>query len=335
MNEKIVTIAIPTYNMEQWLNRCLDSVVIPEIIDKVEIIVVNDGSTDRSSEIAHSYADKYPDSVIVIDKLNGNYGSCVNKALEIATGKYFRILDADDWFDSRGLSDLIRKLEDVTVDMVFTDYQIVYANKSKVKKCQCHIPHIGTILPIDSDVLLGLRANIDLTMHHITYRTQMMRDMSYIQQEKISYTDSEYVFYPLRYVKTVIFYNIILYQYYVGREGQTVSIKSKIEHASDLLKIIQRMMSCRDTSQLQRIYLVFIFSCYYHNLLVLQKLTQRNNQTLKRLDREIMLWDKNLYMRMNSIRCLKIPYIKIWRHYDMQVICPVLYRFLYRVFYIG
>ena len=54
---KVISIAIPTYNMEQWLNRCLDSVVIPEIIDKVEIIVVNDGSRDRSSEIAHSYAD--------------------------------------------------------------------------------------------------------------------------------------------------------------------------------------------------------------------------------------------------------------------------------------
>ena len=76
---KVISIAIPTYNMEQWLNRCLDSVVIPEIIDKVEIIVVNDGSRDRSSEIAHSYADRYPDSVIVIDKENGNYGSCVNR----------------------------------------------------------------------------------------------------------------------------------------------------------------------------------------------------------------------------------------------------------------
>lgn len=128
---KIISIAIPTYNMEQWLNRCLDSVVVPEILDRIEIIVVNDGSRDRSSEIAHSYADKYPNSVVVIDKENGNYGSCVNKALEIATGKYFRILDADDWFDKTGFVDYVNRLESLTVDVVVTHYVKEFVSKRK------------------------------------------------------------------------------------------------------------------------------------------------------------------------------------------------------------
>ena len=111
MMEKILTICVPTYNMEALLPRCLDSFIIEEeFMNRLEIIVVNDGSKDRSSEIAHQYEAKYPNSFIVIDKPNGNYGSCVNAALKIARGKYFRICDADDYYISKNLSDYISLL---------------------------------------------------------------------------------------------------------------------------------------------------------------------------------------------------------------------------------
>lgn len=105
--EKQISIIIPTYNMEKYIGQCLDSLLIPEF-DEVEILVVNDGYKDRSSEIAHSYANRYPDSIRVIDKSNGNYGSCINAALPVATGRYVKILDADDSFDTAEISKFYR-----------------------------------------------------------------------------------------------------------------------------------------------------------------------------------------------------------------------------------
>lgn len=106
--EKILTIVIPTYNMQDYLRRCLDSLIVPEEqMQLLEVLVVNDGSKDNSSAIAHEYQDKYPGTFRVIDKENGNYGSCVNRGLKEATGKYIKILDADDWFDTKALTSFV------------------------------------------------------------------------------------------------------------------------------------------------------------------------------------------------------------------------------------
>ena len=97
MNQKILTIVVPVYNMEDCLNRCLDSLLISsqELMQMLEVIVVNDGSTDGTSALAHSYEARFPGVFFVIDKENGNSGSCINAALAVATGKYFRQLDAE------------------------------------------------------------------------------------------------------------------------------------------------------------------------------------------------------------------------------------------------
>ena len=103
-NQKILSIIIPTYNMEKYLPKCLDSLIsAKEVLCKMEILIINDGSKDASSRIAHEYQSRYPDSIIVIDKENGNYGSCVNRGLKEATGKYIKVLDADDWFLTQNL----------------------------------------------------------------------------------------------------------------------------------------------------------------------------------------------------------------------------------------
>ena len=98
-----MSICIPSYNMEQYLSRCVDSMLVDEVLDQLEIIIVNDGSKDGTLAIANDYKQRYPQSVVVIDKPNGHYGSCINASLKVATGKYFRIVDADDWVDSQWL----------------------------------------------------------------------------------------------------------------------------------------------------------------------------------------------------------------------------------------
>ena len=94
--QKLLTIIVPTYNMQDYLRHCLDSLIVSnEWLDLLEVLVINDGSKDKSSEIGHEFEMLYPNTFVVIDKENGNYGSCINKGLEIATGKYVKVLDSD------------------------------------------------------------------------------------------------------------------------------------------------------------------------------------------------------------------------------------------------
>ena len=123
---KILTIVVPTYNMQDYLNRCLDSlIVVPELMGQLEVLVINDGSKDNSSVIGHEYEARYPNTFRVIDKENGNYGSCVNRGLAEAKGKYIKILDADDWFNTKEFEDYLRNLSTVEVDLVLTSYYFV------------------------------------------------------------------------------------------------------------------------------------------------------------------------------------------------------------------
>ena len=123
---KILTIVIPTYNMQNYLRRCLDSLIVsPELMGFLEVLVVNDGSKDNSSAIAHEYQEKHPDTFRVIDKENGNYGSCVNRGLAEAQGKYIKVLDADDWFDTKNFEAFMQFLENNDTDLVISDFDQV------------------------------------------------------------------------------------------------------------------------------------------------------------------------------------------------------------------
>ena len=128
--EKALTVIVPTYNMERYLGECLASMVTERSPELLEVVVVNDGSTDGSSAIAHRFAEQHPTLFKVIDKENGHYGSCINEALKYATGKYFRPLDADDWVNTDSLIKLLEKLSTCTADLVITEI-CVYKKRGK------------------------------------------------------------------------------------------------------------------------------------------------------------------------------------------------------------
>ena len=138
---KTLSIAIPVYNTENYIKRSVDSILVQDIIDDVEVILVNDGSKDGSIKILREYEQKYPQSVIVIDKENGGHGSTINAALKVATGKYFRVLDSDDWFNSKDFITFVKNLKDEDADLVVTNYrkEFVYngaSEKIKWKKLE-------------------------------------------------------------------------------------------------------------------------------------------------------------------------------------------------------
>lgn len=218
--DKVLTIVIPTYNMEQYLGRCLDSLIIaPELMEKTEVLVINDGSKDRSSEIAHSYQQKYPGTIRVIDKENGNYGSCVNRGLKEATGKYIKILDADDWFDTENFAEFVSILSTLDVDCVMSDMLQVDEEGHCIELFSFSLPH-RQAMPLSSIVEHGVCEC--MWMHCVAYKAENLRAIHYHQSEGISYTDQEWIFMPMSTCKSIYYMPKVVYHYLVGRNGQTM-----------------------------------------------------------------------------------------------------------------
>lgn len=245
--EKILTLIIPTYNMEKYLHRCLSSLVAPssELMNALEVLVVNDGSKDGSSAIGHDFENRYFGTIKVIDKENGNYGSCINAALPVAKGKYVKVLDADDWFDNAAFSQFLQTLFTLDVDLVLTDFAEI---DEKGQFLQSH-SFAGTLssereLSFPEMVHQGFKAYVP--MHHITYRTENLKKIGYRQTEGISYTDVEWTFLPMKTVETARYVPLCLYQYLVGREGQTVDPKQYAKQSSHMEKMLFSILSKYD-----------------------------------------------------------------------------------------
>ena len=237
--EKLLTIIIPTYNMEKYLEKCLDSLIIGRDIEFLEILVINDGSKDNSISIAKSFQDRYPDTFRVIDKENGNYGSCINRGLKEATGKYIKILDADDFYNRESLSELIPILRKSNVDIIFNDYIVI----DEIGK---ELYHLSFSLPqcLEFNIKDTFKKNeySKIRMHSITYNRKIFKDINYIQTEKISYTDQEWIFLPMTKVRTALYFNKVLYYYLYGRQGQSMSEDKIVRNIAQLELIVYSLL---------------------------------------------------------------------------------------------
>ena len=251
MNEKLLTLAVPTYNMEKYLARCLDSVLC-ENKEYIEVLVVNDGSKDNSSEIGHHYERQYPDVIRVIDKENGNYGSCVNRALAEATGKYFRMLDADDWCDTNALNLWIENLKTCDADMVLTVAEDRNDRGELIQILDApSTVQEGNVYMVDE--FDGIKLGYDklFCSHIVTYKTSILREIGLHLQHGISYTDNEYVFFPLDHVHSVIYYRLPVYQYFVGREGQTTQPEIVMKQAGQIMLVFNRLYKYYDVHKMK------------------------------------------------------------------------------------
>lgn len=234
---KVLSICVPSYNMEKYLNRCVDSMIVPEVLDQLEIIIVNDGSTDGTLAIANKYKEEYPQSVVVIDKPNGHYGSCVNASLKVATGKYFRIVDADDWVESAALTEFVNKLSEIDVDSVCTKYTTHNFKEDKVTTRELDL-HANEVLDLNA---CTIQKEI-LHMHNLTYSLSLLKRIDYTQTTGICYTDTEYVYLPLSCSKDMMFIDVSLYQYYIGRDDQSMSDSVLEKNYTHLIEVNKRLL---------------------------------------------------------------------------------------------
>lgn len=316
MNQKLLTVVIPTFNMQAYLGRCLDSLIINnKFLNKVEILIINDGSSDCSSEIAHGYETKYSGIFRVIDKENGNYGSCVNRGLAESKGKYFRLLDADDWFSLEDFERFVGFLEDCDSDVVLTNY------------CQRFIDR--NVFFTYPELISGKVYQIDefptiknaLCMHALTFRKELLIEIGLRHQEGISYTDIEYDYFPLAKASTLSYFSLNLYQYYIGREGQTVSNISFIKNRQALMKVAKRVLSdfvlLKDLSNPRKQILTNIILFPIYRIYLINLIFEKTNEDFSQLE-QIILANNELKKKTNKSTYRKVPFVYIWRKFGIK-----------------
>lgn len=228
--------------MEKYLQKCLDSLIIKdtELFNKLEVLIINDGSKDSSSEIGHQFQQNYPETFRVIDKKNGNYGSCINRGLKEGKGKYIKILDADDSFHNEGFSNYLNELTRIDADLILSDYSIVDEKDNITKEIIYEYPK-SQIVPIEK--LFQNDSFFHIQMHGTTYKTENLKKIGYKQSEGISYTDQEWMFYPMTTVKTVYCSKEKVYRYLLGREGQTMDQKILLKCIDHTIKGTMAMLA--------------------------------------------------------------------------------------------
>lgn len=242
--EKLLTLAVPTYNLEKYLPACLHSVTAPEVSDALEVIVVNDGSTDGSLAVMRDFEQRRPDVVRVIDKPNGHYGSCINAALKEARGKYFRPLDADDRMDTGALVEFLDKLAHCDSDLVVTlrtEYKFANGPEPEVVRYPLEDVDYGREYDLTRFSIPAHNPHDEFNMHSMTYRTDLLRRVHLQHLEGICYTDFQYCFLPIDRARTLTIYPLYLYQYYIGREGQSTSLEALRRNFPHIRKVIKTM----------------------------------------------------------------------------------------------
>ena len=244
---KFLSVIIPSYNSELYLARCLDSLVFDtETLPLLDIIIVNDGSSDHTINIAKQYQKRFKNSIQVVDKPNGGHGSTINAGLKVAKGKYVKILDSDDWFNIFDFPKLIESLGDEDVDIVVTNYtrEILY-EKSERQFIFSTSP-TREIFDLSDAVSEIDRPDFffKFSMPAMTIRTDALRRVwGDGLLEKTFYVDQQFVAKVLECSKTYAVYPLDIYRHFIGRPDQSISSNGFFRHRKDHERVLKNLLS--------------------------------------------------------------------------------------------
>lgn len=236
MLDKLLSIIIPVYKVEGYIRKCLESLILPEKqMQLMDIVVINDGTPDKSADIAREYEALYPDIIRVFDQENRGHGGAWNHGTELAVGKYLFYLDSDDWFDTDELSKLIDYLKTVDTDMVMMDDTTYYAATDKYLIGNTKHKEFTPEVVYDADQFDWLATGHGFNMtyaHDTVYRTTMLQKYLPLFCEHVMYDDVSLQAIPIAIAKDFIYTKRNVYRYFVGREGQSFDPKIRATRAA-------------------------------------------------------------------------------------------------------
>ena len=302
---KYLTIVIPTYNAEAFMDKNLASFLDKRLMDKGEILIINDGSLDRSGEKAREYERKYPGYIRLIEKENGGHGSGINVGIREAKGKYFKVIDADDWVHTDNLVKLLLECQSRDADLLINPYIKVDESSGFEKIC-------GNYSKFPQNVLLPFRklaaSDISLVLHSVTYKTCLLKDNNIRLTEKCFYEDFQYVLYPMPYIKTALLFDFPVYYYLVGQEEQSVNAEKALKNVEMYVKVYADSIKYLEkvSGELDRNSMEYMNRCMCRYLLSLYNIFIRNGkhpysyEKLQRVDKKVRQVSEYFYSRVGK-----------------------------------
>ena len=246
---KLLTVTVPCYNSQDYMEKCIDSLLVGG--DRVEIIVIDDGSKDNTGAIGDRYAEQYPDIVRVIHQENGGHGEGINQGLKHATGKYFKVVDSDDEVSGQFVAflDALEACDRAGgVDLFVTNYYYVHTDGVGDRSI-----NYSNVLPQNKIFTWSdtkrFQLHQMLTIHSCTFLTEAMRKCGTQLPRKVFYEDNLMVCRTLPYVHKMFYMNIDLYRYTIGREGQSVQDDVSRRRYTHHLQIAELAFKSLDLNQ--------------------------------------------------------------------------------------
>lgn len=235
---KLLTVIVPTYNVEKYIKKNLSSFEVSAILEQLEVIVVNDGSTDNSVAIAEEFVKRHPDTYRIVNKKNGGHGSTINCGIQKASGKYMKVVDADDWVLEEGLVHLIQCLEQTNSDVVVSNFYWYHHVTGKTS-VEIEVPFAGVEYGREY-VFDKVCSDMYIKMHAMTIKTEILRQIPKID-EHCFYVDAEYVLFPVPYIKTVTCIEDFVYMYRIGLPGQSMDISKMQRNEENFDRVLRRL----------------------------------------------------------------------------------------------
>lgn len=240
--EKILSIIVPSYNCQNFLDVGIPTFTASEVLDSLDIIIVNDGSSDGTAAAAEKYCAQYPGSIRLISQENKGHGGALNTGCAAARGKYLRIVDADDWVQTQNLAPFVEFLRNCDSDVVLNHYRTVDISNGEIKERRLPAEAFGRKITLGD--MMADRVNYEqiLALHGITYRTDFYHSRGIQLTEHVFYEDVEYATIPCCFAKTISCADLFLYEYRIGDVQQSVSDVSQLKRIAHVEKVLARMM---------------------------------------------------------------------------------------------
>lgn len=344
--DKLLSIIVASYNVEKYITKAIDCysqlLSDKEIYNKLEIIIINDGSKDKTQEIAVQFESDFPNAVRVINKENGGHGSCINTGIKEATGKYFFLVDADDWVNIEGLKELLHLLEKNDNDIICT------------KKREVNMMTENTLLiPLPKHMLTNQTFNLQelqynklivayLSLHTCCFKTSILKKNHITVLEHCFYVDYEFISKACTYCSSIIFYDLEVYQYLIGNPNQSVNSKKLAERYKQQEKVINSIilfynkLSANQLSHLIE-YKISALIRYYFKILLLLFDDRKSGKKLasdyaKQLKKDYNNFWKSTRKRYYLLKVLQVLNLNGDFIFNIKKRIPNLYNKIFNLF---
>lgn len=245
---KYISFVVPCYNSEDYMEKCIDSLLIGK--DDVEIIIVDDGSTDKTGKIADRYQKKYPTIVKAIHQPNGGHGEGINTGLKHATGKYFKVVDSDDWVDKKAYKEILKKVKKIDADLIVMNYVYTYTDGRENQTINFSNVFKNNEV-IGWDQIGRFKATQYLSLHSMMYKKSVLDEAKIKLPKHVFYEDNLFIYLPLPYTKSIYYLDVDFYQYFIGRADQSVQEPQLIKRSSHQVLVTKEICNKYDLDTIE------------------------------------------------------------------------------------